>query len=146
VKAPVKATRGQSSLGATGLGAQAEVATWPAGSGCHRSFCVTGRGKRGNPPCGPAPRWVGSGVARLGVRASPPPAVPSHVPALVKATRLAADVEKVRKKRVMWLTYGARASAKEKKEEGGGASWAAQLSGPMGLLGWASSGLAGSAG
>jgi hypothetical protein len=71
VKALVKAARGQSSHGATGLGAQAEVTTWPAISGRLRPFFVTGRGKRGNPPCGPAPGWVGSGAARLGVRASP---------------------------------------------------------------------------
>jgi hypothetical protein len=96
-------------------------------------------------------RWtkvntVGSGVAQLGVRSSPPPVVPSHALTLVKAARQAAEVEKVRKKRVMWLTSGARASAKEKKEEGGGASWAAQRNGPMGLLGLAGSNLAGSGG
>jgi hypothetical protein len=118
VKASVKAARGQSSHYATGLGTQAEVATWLAGSVRHRPFCITSRGKRGNPPCGPAPGWVGSGVTRLGMRASPPPVVPSCAPALVKAARPAAEVEKVRKKRVMQLTSGARASAKEKKEEG----------------------------
>jgi hypothetical protein len=101
-----------------GLGAQAEVVTWPADSCRHRSFCITSRGKRGNPPCGPAHGWVGSRAARLGVRVSPPPAIPSRAPALDKVVWPAVEVEKVRKKRVMRLTSGARASKKEKKEEG----------------------------
>jgi hypothetical protein len=55
-------------------------------------------------------------------------------------------VEKVRKKRIVWLTSGARALVKVKKEEEGGASRALQLSGPMGFLGRAGNDLAGSAG
>jgi hypothetical protein len=76
VKVLVKAARGQSSHDATGLGAQAEVATWLAGSGRHRPFCVTGRGKRGNSPSRNLPDWV-TGARELGVRASSL-ARPSH--------------------------------------------------------------------
>jgi hypothetical protein len=70
---PVKAAQGQSRHGATGLGAWAEMAMWPATSGRLCPFRVIGKGKRGKSPCEPSP-WTGRlerGVARRARQPAP---------------------------------------------------------------------------